>query len=426
MKRLFQIESGIWTISDVRLILPARTLALAGNALAIVTLLLQAYDRGLGTVGIAVLLVGLALPAIATMGIAGRLADTHDSRLLLVAGIAVQVLALVLLALSPTAVLTLVGVVLLELGQAVIGPVWTGLLPRVVGEESIGTAIAWQQGLGAVAAPIGAALGGVLYGSFGARPALLAAAGAFAALGCVVPAIRTRRHVASESRGADGVAHPAVSSRILDGVAILRRDRVVWPTFLALLPMIVMVEGVNAVEVVLARDTLGATPAQYGLGELAAGIGGVLGAAVAGRVRGVHAWVRGTIGGFAIACAAIAAAGAAPSFWIYLAIMVVVAGAAGVGNASNGALVVTRTPDAQRGTVGAALNGIARTGTILALALGGAMGAIASPRAVFIVGGLLGLVAVLGFGRSALRAAGRERGGRAAPSAAETRPQMAE
>lgn len=393
----------MWAHRDMRLILPARTIALAGNAMAIVTLLLQAHDRGVGTIGVAALLVGLALPPIAMMGVAGRLADTHDSRLLLSAGIGVQVLALVVLAWSPGFVATLAGVLLLELGQAVIGPVWTALLPRVVGEEHVGAAIAWQQGLGAVAAPVGAALGGILFGAYGAAPALLAAAGAFVALWLAVQAIRTRRHLA----GQPPTSSPG-SSRLLAGVALLRADRVVWPTFLALLPMVVMVEGVNAVEVFLARDTLGATPAQYGLGELAAGAGGVLGAAVAGRLSGGRAWVRGTIGGFAVACGALAVAGAAPSFWVYLVLMVVVAGAAGVGNAANGALLMTRTPDAQRGTVAAALNGIARTGSVLALGIGGLVGTLASPRTVFIVGGLAGMVAVTAFGISSLRAARRE------------------
>lgn len=405
MKRLFQIDGGIWSFRDVRLILPARTLALAGNAMAIVTLLLRAHDRGVGTVGVAALLVCLALPAIGMMGLAGRLADTHDSRLLLSAGIGVQVVAFCVLAWSPSFSVTLVGVLLLETGQAVIGPVWTGLLPRVVGDENVGRVIAWQQGLGAVAAPIGAAAGGVLFGAFGATPALLGAAGAFALLWIAVQAIRTRRHLAVE------VQRPTAertSARLLAGVAVLRRDALVWPTFLALLPMVVMVEGVNAVEVFLARDTLGATPAQYGLGELAAGVGGVLGAALAGRLSGDRAWVRGTIGGFAVTCGALAVAGASPSFWFYLVLMVVVAGAAGVGNASNGALVVTRTPDDQRGTVGAALSGVARTGSVLALALGGLLGTLASPRAVFIGGGILGMVVVLALGWRAIRAAAAE------------------
>src|SRR5690606_33955886 len=178
----------------------------------------------------------------------------------------------------------------------------------------------------------------------------------------------------------------------------------------------------NAVEVFLARDTLGATPAQYGLGELAAGAGSVLGAAVAGRLSGGRAWVRGTIGGFAVGCGALAVAGAAPSFWVYLVLMVVVAGAAGVGNAANGALVITRTPDAQRGTVGAALSGIARTGSVLALALGGLLGTLLSPRAVFVGGGVLGLVVVLALGWRAVTAAGAEERAGGAAGAPATAP----
>lgn len=425
----------------MRLILPARTVALAGNAMAIVTLLLQAHDRGAGTVGVAALLVCLALPAIALMGLSGRLADTHDSRTLLTAGIGVQVAALVVLAYSPSLPMTLAGAILLELGQAVIGPVWTGLLPRVVGEGSVGQVIAWQQGLGAVAAPIGAAAGGVIYGSSGATPALLGAAGAFGVLWLATWAIRTRRHLSKEMiaasetisaaetapaagagqalgaasspagdgqpSGDDDVPAPGTAHRLLPGLAILRHDAIVWPVFLALLPMVVVLEGVNAVEVFLARDVLDATPAQYGLGEFAAGAGGVLGALIAGRLRGDRSWVRGTIYGFALASAMVALAGAAPSFWVYLGLMVGVSGAAGVANAANGALVVTRTADAQRGAVGATLAGLSRTGSVLALALGGLVGTIASPRTVFICGGLAGMCVVLAIGWRAIRASSR-------------------
>jgi MFS family permease len=375
-------------------------------SMAILTLMLQVQDRGVGTIGVAVLLICLAVPAIATMGLAGRLADTHDSRVLLSVGVGVQVLAFAVLAASPSFVVTLVGAVLLELGQATIGPVWTALLPRVVGEDSIGAVIAWQRGLGAVATPIGAALGGVLYGVCGATPALLIAAGAFAVLWVAVQAIRTRRHLAAEAPA--GGRATVVSGHVLAGVSVLRTDAVIWPTILALLPMIVMVEGVNAVEVFLARDTLGATPAQYGLGELAAGVGGVLGAALAGRLRGVRARARGTIGGFAVACGALAVAGGAPSFWFFLTVLVGVSVAAGVGNAANGALVVTRTPDAQRGAVGAALNGLARACGVVALAMGGLLGTLASPRTMFVVGGVAGMLAVLALGWRSLRAASRE------------------
>lgn len=413
MKRIFHIESGIWALRDVRLILPARTLALAGNAMAIVTLLLQAHDRGVGSAGVAALLICLALPAITLMGVAGRLADTRDSRHLLSVGIGVQVLALAVLAVSGSMALTLAGVVLFETGQAVIGPVWTALLPRVVGESAVGQVIAWQQGLGAAAAPVGAALGGIIYDGAGAAPALLGAAVAFAVLWLAALAIRTRRHIGATSQTAAGSATAGSAGRGRRaageaGFAIVRRDAVVWPTVMALLPMVVVIEGVNAVEVFLARDVLGASPAQYGLGELAAGIGGVAGAAIAGRLVSTLARARGTIYGFAAACGGVALAGGAPSFWVYLAVMSAIAAAAGVANAANGALVITRTPDAQRGAVGAALAGLARTGSVVALAVGGLVGTLVSPRTVFLAGGAAGLMIVLALGSRAVRAARRE------------------
>jgi MFS family permease len=406
MKEMLHSRRGVagrvWTHRDARVILPARTAVLAVHTLVFVTLLLRAHDDGVGTVGVAALLVAAAVPTIALMGVSGRLADTYDSRRLLSGGLAVEASALVMLAWAPNFAGMLAGVVVLEVGQAIIGPVWTGLLPRVVGDDAVGSAIAWQQGLGAVAAPIGAAAGGVLYGNVGATWSLLAAGGVIAVVAGAVRTIGTRRHVAAEDAAA-GRSSPA-SGSLRAGLAVLRSDRVVWPTFMALVPMVVMVEGVNAVEVFLVRDELGATSSQYGLGELAAGVGGVVGAALAGRLAGDRAWVRGTLGGFALACAGLAVAGVAPSFWVYLVVMVLVAAAAGVGNASNGALVVTRTPDAQRGTVGAALNGMARAGSVVALGLGGLAGALLSPRAVFVLGGLGGMVAVIACGWRSLGA----------------------
>lgn len=387
----------MWSSRDARLILPGRTIAIAAHALALITVILQTHDRGYGTVAVAAVFIALAAPAIALMGWAGHLADTHDSRALLLSGIGLQVAGTVGLAFGAGLPATLAAVLLVAIGSTVVGPVWSALLPRVVGDQGIGPAIAWQQGLGAVAGPTGAALGGVLYGTVGPRPAFLVAAAGMIALGGVAAAVRTRRHP-----GAEGLS-TGTRPGMFAGVRIIQRDAIVWPTFMALIPMVLLVEGVNAVEVFLARDTLGATPQQYGLGELAAGVGGVLGAAVTGRLAGTCRWVWGTIGGFAVACAALAVAGAAPNFWVYLVVMVGVAAAAGLGNASNGALVMTRVADSERGRVGAALNGIARTASVVALSLGGLIGTLATPRAIFIGGGLAGCAIVLLCGWPALR-----------------------
>lgn len=178
------------------------------------------------------------------------------------------------------------------------------------------------------------------------------------------------------------------------GVRIVRADALVWPLFVGMLVMIVLVEGVNTGEVFLARDVLGASPAQYGLGEVASGIGGVIGAALAGRLAGDRAQALGTLVGFGAGCAAILAAGLAPNFWIYLGLVVALAAAAGVGNAASGALIMRRTPDADRGKVQAGLSGLARSATLIALALGGTAVTLAGPRLAFVLAGVGGLLAV--------------------------------
>ncbi len=381
-------RSSIWAIRDTWPVLPPRTIVQAGNALAFVTLLLRVHDGTGEPWAVVSLLACFSVPTIATIGIAGRLADRHDSRMLLAIGLGLQLLAAVGLALDGRVITTLVMVLLFETGQALVAPVWAGLLPRVVGEERLGQAIAWQQGLAALAGPAGGALGGFLYQWYGGHLAFWLTAAAIGVLVVAALVLPTRRHVASEADT------PETDQRWSAGNRIVRADALIWPLFVALLVMVVLVEGVNAGEVFLARDALGATPIQYGLGEIAAGVGGVVGAALAGRLASEASRVRGCLAGFGAACAAIAAAGVAPDYWVYFVLIVILAGGAGVGNAASGALIMLRTPDADRGKVQSALSGMARAASLLALALGGAAVTWLRPRVLFVAAGVAGLTAV--------------------------------
>lgn len=366
--------------------LPGRTLVLAGHALAFVTLLLRVHDSGVGAWAVAALLGCFALPSIAFMGLAGQLADRYDSRTLLVVGLGLQVTAALGLAWPDPLWTTFCLVIVYEAGQASVAPVWSALLPRVVGEDALGRAVAWQQGLGALAGPAGGALGGVLYQTAGPSAAFLVDAGLTASLIVAALLIRTRRRVAAEQTSEDE------RTRMLDGVRIVRADHLLWPVFTALLVMIVLIEGVNAGEIFLARDVLGATPAMYGLGEVAAGIGWVGGAVLAGRRAGEGARFRAVLGGFAACATTIALAGLAWDFWSYLVLVVAMTAASGVGNAAMGALLMGRTPDAQRGRVQSGLNGLARTATVVALVTGGLGTSLLGPRALFVIAGSAGLL----------------------------------
>jgi predicted MFS family arabinose efflux permease len=199
--------------------------------------------------------------------------------------------------------------------------------------------------------------------------------------------IRTRRQGAADAPR-DAAAEPKGSWT--EGLRIVMRDRILVPLFAAILVFVVLVEGVNPVEVFLARDALGATNWQYGLSEFFAGAGGLLGAAIAGRIHSNVVRARAATIGFGAAALVMIAAGVAPGFWVYAVLLTVLVAAFGTGNATFGALLISRTADAQRGRVSAALNGLARSGSLIALGLGGVGNALLGPRATFIVAGIGG------------------------------------
>jgi MFS family permease len=357
--------------------------------------MLLLHDSGVGPPGIAALLAVMAVPTIATMGIAGRVADSFDSRTILVTCGLVQAAACVVVGAFPIAAVVYATAFVIALAQAFSQPTWQALVPRIVGEERIGQAVAWQQGLSAVAGPLGAALGGILYGVGALQWAFWGDGIGYLALTGAAFAIRSRRLPAARVEHASWAA----------GIRIVARDRIVWPLFAAILVFVVLVEGINAVEVFLARDVLGATAWQYGLVELFAGAGALVGAFIAGRMVREGQRIAGAVLGFGVAAVALIAAGAAPSFWFYAAAVTGLSAAFGLGNATFGALLTTRTPDGQRGRVYAALGGLARTAGLVALALGSLAGTVVGPRWTFVIAGALGaaVMAVVGIRLSAVR-----------------------
>jgi MFS family permease len=387
----------VWSIRDMRIVLPARAVSTAGSAVTTVALLLHLHDTGAGGPAIAAFMACTAVPAIFAIGLAGRVADERDSRAVLAWTTAVEIAGCLALIASQSLWLVLPITVAMQTAAAFGQPTWAALVPRASGDELIGKAVAWQQGLNAIAAPTGMAVGGLLVSLGDIRWTFVVDAATFGALLAAGLFLRTRRNGPGEravarvaSRG-DEVIRP----RWNDGLAALKSDVVLWPLFLALMPMVLLVEGINPAEIFLARDELGASALQYGLTDVFAGSGAVVGSFLAGRRSGERFWVRGTTTGFTVACAAIVGAGLMGSFWPYAAVMLVVAAGAGVGNACIGALLMTRTPDADRGKVQAALNAVARVFSLSALALGGVAIGVVGPRVVFVAGGLGG-VAVLG------------------------------
>ncbi|MGN6634060.1 MAG: MFS transporter [Oryzihumus sp.] len=383
---------SLWRHRDLRLVMPARALSYTGDALALFALVLRVHDQGHGTAGMAVLLAAFSLPPVLLMGVAGHVSDRFDSRRVLLASTTVELLACAGLALVGGLAATVALVVLLQLGQAVSNPTWGALMPRIVGDEDLGRVSALQQGLLAGTGVVGATAGGLLVGAFGVSAALWVDAGSFTGLLRVAALVRTRRG------GRHAVAEPALAARAerararaLDGLRLMRRDRLLWVTFVWMMPFVVVLEGVNVAEVFLVRDDLHASATGFGVVQAVFGAGAVLGSWLAGRAATDAARVRVLLVGFAGTALGVGAAGLAPSLVGLGAVFAMVGVANAAANAASGPLYAVRPPERDRGKVLAAVSGVSRASSVVAMGLGALGGAVLGPRGTFVLGGVLAI-----------------------------------
>jgi MFS family permease len=280
----------------------------------------------------------------------------------------------------------------------VANPTWGALTPRIVGDEDMGRVISLQQSLIAVTGIVGAALAGLLVGTHGTSTALWVDCATFGAVLLAAGLVRTRRggcHEASERYAVPVAASREVARpRTLDGLRILKRDRLVWLIFSWTIPFIIVLEGVNVVEVFLVRDDLGADATAYGLLEAFFGAGAVAGSWAAGRLITDAARVRGVLIGLTGTALSIGLAGTAPNVAVLALCLVLLGTFNGGANAAIGPLYVLRPADADRGKALAAINGVSRAGSVVALGLGGLVGGWRGPRATFVGGAACALVVV--------------------------------
>lgn len=376
MKQPLQIS--IWSFRDIRLVLPARAVSYAGDSIALVALMLRVSKDG-GPGAITALLLAFALPTVVMIPFAGRIVDGHDSRKVLVWASLLQAGAGVGLAFSHGLMATLALVCVLQLGQAVAGPAWGALIPRIVGEELVGRSTGTSQALIGVATLAGSGLGGVLVG-WSPRGALLVDASTFVGLAVIARLVRTRRRPEPGAVRERGAMTAGLRSIFADDLL-----RILVP---ALWVFVLVGEAVNVVEVFLITDEIGLGPTGYGVVLAAQGAGAIAGAWLTGRVRSDLGRSRAVLGGTAaigVACGVMGMAGEV----IMLVVGALVIGfGSGMLNAAISTMVVTRSAEAVRGRVISALGGTVRSFSLVALLLGGLAGALLGSRNTFVTGGI--------------------------------------
>ncbi|GAB2554778.1 MFS transporter [Kribbella endophytica] len=377
MKQILQ--TSIWSFRDIRLVLPARALSYAGDSVALVALMLRVSETG-GPGAVTALLLAFAVPTVAMIPFAGRIVDGYDSRTVLVCASLLQVVAGLGLAFSHGLAETLALVCVLQVGQAVAGPAWAALIPRIVGEQLVGRATGTSQALVGVATLAGSAVGGVLVSWSGERGALLVDTATFGVVTLVALAVRTRRRPvagAVRERGA-----------LTAGLRSLLGDPLLRILVVCLWMFVVVGEAVNVVEVFLVTDELGLDAAGYGWVMAAQGGGAILGAWGTGRLTSATGRSRAMLAGMGAIGAACVLMGVAGGVFALFVGAVVVGAGGGLLNAASSTLIVTRTAEEVRGRAIAALGGTARACSLVALPLGGLLAAVLGTRTTFVVCGI--------------------------------------
>lgn len=376
-----------------------------GDEVALVALTLRLQADGARPYEVGVLLAAGVVPLLFLARPVGRLADSCDSRHLLVGATVLEVACTVPLIVVHSVVAIVVLVAVLGTAASLTASTWRALLPRIVGEERVAKAVSTQQSLTALVAVAAPAVGGLLAGAFGSGVPLALDAATFVVLTGAAALVQTRRRP-------EPFATRAGRDRPRGGFEILRADRVLGPLTIGLGAVVLLVGMVDVVLVFLVRATLHAGGVWFGVAEAAWIAGIVMGSVGAGKLRTESGQIWSTIVGAGVACAALAPFAVVPSVWMLVPLSIV----GGIGNgyaaASFSTLLITRTPEAARGRVSAAANAAVGGAQGISLLIGGAVAVALSPREVYLLAGLFGVA--LAAALAAWHATSAKRGDRSA------------
>ncbi len=392
---IFTFMKSLFRSRDVAAVIAARALMMGALSVVTVSVLLRVHDAGHGPWSTSAVFIVLALPSVLGMTVAGNLADRIDSRVLLASALSAQAIGTLALGSRAGLAWTLAWLAVFETGFVLASPVWTALVPRIVGDEGVQRVAGAQMVASSIAQPLGAAAAGLLVDRIGHLHTPWAATTLTLVVLVVALSLRTRR---------GGRAEGARDAAGNGGLGHIRRDPVLLALLTGTVVLVFAVQGVNVVEVFLVRDALHASASQYGLGELGFGLGSIVAGVLIGRVATDAGRVRTVVLGFALAGVVCVAIGLAPGFWVYWTLLSVLGLVNAAANGCLGPLVVLRTPDRLRGRVVAVLSGVVSAASVVSLLAGGLVGSWLGPRLTFIAAGVLGTAAALAMGLRVRRA----------------------
>ena len=358
-----------------------------------VELLRVAADRH-NSAATAIVLVASAFPPIMLSGVAGWLADTQPApRVVALTGLGGSGCAALLP--WPTSLAWQAALVAaVGIAAGALGPSLVAHVARTARADRIGAAMANQQAAVAVGVPSGAAAGATSYGIAGVAGAAGVTVGFFLVAAACGLALGSPAAPATTKETGPPLRWRAMASPAA-GLASARSDRLLWKTAMCTLSMGLVLGTITPLEVLLARDAIGMTPAQFGLAEAFVFAGNMLGIqssralATDARRAGAAVSAMGVAGGLVIV---LGLSRDALAFWVAVGLT---GTATGLTSACLGSLIATRTAPERRGRVAASLSGLGGLVNALSLGVGGVLGTLLPLRVSFVAAGT-GAVLVAG------------------------------
>lgn len=364
-----------------------RLISLMGGSAAYIALIAGLYERTGSAAWVSAALFAGVVGSVIGAPAAGYLGDRFDrQRVMIATDLASAAVAgtMAILIDEPTALVLLFG--LLAVATSPFAPASAAAMPNLVGEDQVARANALVAATTSAGYLLGPLAGGLLLGAGVSAPALFAVdAATFVVSAVFVASIRQ-----PFGRGRGTESHPGV----LAGVRLIRRDPVLRLLIAASMTSLLGIGIVNVAAYPLSIRLDGGTEG-YGAMEALLGGGGLLGAALAGRLLTPARAPQVIAISYAVSGIGLALAGSAPVLLVALAGMAIAGAGRGLGEVADTTLIQTRTHDAVRSRVFAAEEGAAHVAFSAAMLAGGLLVELGEARFAIGTASACALVAAL-------------------------------
>lgn len=360
-------------------------ISLLGSNMRLVAVAWQVYDLTGSTVAVGMVGLVEVVPLIAVSIIGGTFVDTGDrKRLIAIAQVALMICSGLLALLSLTSSITVLWIYVLtgiaSAFNAIDRPARSSLLPHVIPEGKMSSAMALRQVLFHTTTIIGPAIGGVLIAAIAVGWVYLIDAVSFIAALIVlrwIPRVPV----------ADALTEGRLSA-IKQGLSLATRTPVLLSIFV--IDLVAMIFGMpRAVFPALAKETFHMGAEGVGILYAAIAVGGLVGALTAGWVSSIRRQGMAVILAVTAWGALIALAGLSVFSLALTAVFLALAGAADVVSAVfRGTILLQKTPDALLGRLNALNIMIVTGGPRIGDVEAGLVAGIAGAPASIVIGGV--------------------------------------